>query len=51
MFDGPWGGFLGLIIFFILTVIGMKFFDGPKQLTREEREGQNFSRRKKKTNY
>ena len=40
MFDGPWGGFLGLIVFFILTVIGMKFFDGPKQLTREERDAE-----------
>ncbi len=40
MFDGPWGGFLGLIVFALLTYIGHKYFDGPKQLTTEEREAQ-----------
>ena len=38
MFDGPWGGFLGLILFALLTIIGHKYSDGPKQLTAEERE-------------
>jgi hypothetical protein len=38
MFDGPWGGFLGLIVFAILTVIGMKFFDGPSQEEREKEQ-------------
>ena len=38
MFDGPWGGFLALIVFFILTVKFMKFFDGPSQEEREEEQ-------------
>ena len=44
MFDGPWGGLLGLIVFAILTYIGHKYFDGPKQLTTEEREAQEKRR-------
>ena len=44
MFDGPWGGFLGLILFALLTIIGHKYFDGPKQLTAEEREEQEKRR-------
>ena len=44
MFEGPWGGFLGLIIFALLTIIGHKYFDGPKQLTTEEREAQEKRR-------
>ena len=44
MFDGPWGGFLGLILFALLTIIGLKYFDGPKQLTAEEREEQEKRR-------
>ncbi|MDA7733260.1 hypothetical protein N8841_02100 [Candidatus Pelagibacter sp.] len=40
MFDGPWGGFLGLIVFGLLTVIGYKYFDGPRQLTQKEREAE-----------
>ena len=44
MFDGPWGGFLGLIVFALLTYIGHKYFDGPKQLTSEEIESQERRR-------
>jgi len=44
MFDGPWGGFLGLIIFALLTYIGHKYLDGPKQLTREERDAEERRR-------
>lgn len=44
MFDGPWGGFLGLIVFVLLAYIGHKYFDGPKQLTSEEKDAQERRR-------
>ena len=38
MFDGPWGGFLGLIVFIFLTYLGLKHEQRNKSSGEKERE-------------
>ena len=38
MFDGPWGGFLGLIVFIFLTYLGLKHEQKNKSTGEKERE-------------